>query len=57
MIWRILAYLIFVIMSGAYFLHIYNIIGFTFTVKCLFIWGFSIAVWTACSYILKEVLD
>lgn len=55
MIWKLLGFLVFTLVSAAYFLHLYNIIGFVFTVKCLFMYGFAIAVWAACSYIIKEV--
>lgn len=46
-----------ILISAAYFLWIYNNIGFSFTVRCLFSWGFCLASYTISAYLIKMVLD
>ena len=46
-----------VLVSAAYFLWIYNDVGFAFTVKCLFTWGFCLASYTISAWLIIMVLN
>lgn len=46
-----------ILISAAFFLFVYNDVGFAFTVRCLFAWGFSIASYTISAYLIIKMLD
>ena len=56
-IFKILIFVAFLIISAAYFLWIYNETGFSLTAKCLFTWGFGLASYTVSAFLIKMVID
>lgn len=50
---NVLAIICVVVLSIAYFVLIYNSVGFTFTPKCLFAWGLCLTSYTALIYLIN----